>query len=76
MFKQGKLYRHQATLDVDMFVTGSVTEVNGRINCVFLFWNRHCKFFHVDPRTNDFVRHGASIPIEDLYLWKEVGRHE
>lgn len=70
MFQSGKLYRHCDTLDLDMYVQGPVIVIDGKVNCTFLFWNRHYKFFH--DFKGDFIRERVSIPVSDLWKWKEI----
>lgn len=72
VFEAGKLYRHDNTLDVDMFVVGDpVIQVGGAVCVTFLYWNRHYRFFHHDAR-GELIRERFTIPVSDLSKWKEV----
>lgn len=63
--KQGGLYRHRNTLDIDVYVVGPVFPYNYEIAFIAAYWNRHYKMIQGDKEV-------IKIKYKDLKNWIEV----
>jgi hypothetical protein len=61
MFKVRNLYRHDSTLDIDLYVVG----ITSTKSLFVRYWNRHSKFF----QGRDEI---VTIKEKDYHHWKQV----
>jgi hypothetical protein len=65
VFKRGRLYRHQNTLDIDVFVVGDSEPDPSGVRLKVRYWNRNFKIFQGE--VDDVV-----IRKEDFNKWVEL----
>lgn len=68
MFKRGKAYRHDSTIDMDLHVCSVVLESDCCSVLYVKYWNRHYKMYQPDMISTELVR----VKTSEFSLWKEV----
>lgn len=71
MFKEGQFYRHENTLDIDLYVVKVLDEDDAGTKIRVKFYNRHYNIFQPDIVTTEDV----VVKPEQYINWRQVA-HE